>query len=291
MVKLSGRVVVLPVIDPALWRLIRQVEPQMKTTGAVYPVQGLTGLTQQWRCGERRLLVRRQPAPREALPGIDRQREFRLLRKLAQRGVVAAPLAFRSPWLLLRWLDGETPAAAAWQAQRGTLLQLVVRLHQLPPLGYRLNMTALLWRYWQLSAPHQRQPFWLKRLKTLTQRGEPEPLRLAPLHLDIHRENSVQSATGLQLIDWEYSADGDVALELALLQYGAVVDVAHWSVWRRQYAQAMLLNESLLAQQIVRWRPWVQLLIASWYTLRNQQIPDTTLAERAEAAWCRLKAG
>lgn len=36
-------------------------------------------------------------------------------------------------------------------------------------------------------------------------------LRLGPLHMDVHGDNIVRTASGLRLIDWEYAGDGDIA--------------------------------------------------------------------------------
>ena len=40
-----------------------------------------------------------------------------------------------------------------------------------------------------------------------------------------------------------------------------------------------------LAQQIGRWQPWLQLLMASWYQLRAEQSQDDTLQRLAQASW------
>ncbi|WP_257896521.1 phosphotransferase, partial [Enterobacter chuandaensis] len=49
----------------------------------------------------------------------------------------------------------------------------------------------------------------------LRKTGEPQPIRLSPLHMDVHAGNIVHTPEGGRLIDWEYAGDGDVALELA----------------------------------------------------------------------------
>ncbi|MBA2816745.1 phosphotransferase [Candidatus Pantoea persica] len=55
-------------------------------------------------------------------------------------------------------------------------------------------------------------------LHKLAPRGlTPRSLRLVPLHMDVHVDNLIAAGQGLHLIDWEYAADGDVALELATL--------------------------------------------------------------------------
>lgn len=275
-------------IDPALQRLIEQVYPAAQAAGSVSPLQGLTGLTQLLIVDDQRLLARRQPGEAEIIPGVCRQREYRLLRKLATRGLAAAPLGYRHPWLLLPWQPGDPPAEARWPQQLPALAERLARLHRLPPLGYPINLTALLWRYWQLSDAGSRHPRWLRALQRLSQRGEPRALRRVPLHLDVHRENLVLGAGGLRLIDWEYAADGDLALELCMLQCGQTIPTAHWAAWLSDYARRLQLNEVTLTQQIVRWRPWVRLLMASWYTLRSQQCQDVTLRALAQQAWQQI---
>ncbi|MCZ5371456.1 phosphotransferase, partial [Escherichia coli] len=59
------------------------------------------------------------------------------------------------------------------------------------------------------SDPARRTVGWLRMLKRLRKEREPRPLRLSPLHMDVHAGNLVHSASGLNLIDWEYAGDGD----------------------------------------------------------------------------------
>jgi thiamine kinase len=72
----------------------------------------------------------------------------------------------------------------------------------------------LLETYWQQCLPSRRTLFWLQQLKARRRQGEPLPLRLAPLHMDVMRQPGAQP-DGLRLIDWEYAGDGDIAMELA----------------------------------------------------------------------------
>ncbi len=95
------------------------------------------------------------------------------------------------------------------------LAALLYHLHQQPRFGWRIALSPLLAQYWSCCDPARRTPFWLRRLKQLQKNGEPRPLRLAPLHMDVHGDNIVLTSAGLRLIDWEYAGDGDIALELA----------------------------------------------------------------------------
>jgi thiamine kinase len=89
---------------------------------------------------------------------------------------------------------------------------MLYHLHQQPRLGWRSRYTRC------LNATGRPRLTGARRvagtLKRLRKAGEPQPLRLAPLHMDVHAGNIVHTA-GLRLIDWEYAGDGDVALELA----------------------------------------------------------------------------
>jgi len=265
--------------DPALQQLLTQHLPAALVAGNFLPLAGLTGLSGQIVWENSRLLARRQPD--YPLPLVDRQREFRLLRKLSAQGMVAAPLAVNREWLLLPWQAGE-PVTASLNTLRPSLLPLLNRLHHQPLTGYRLRLLPLLQRYWQLC--EQRHYRWQRALRRLQMRGEPQPLRLAPLHMDIHAGNLLHTPQGLRLIDWEYAGDGDVALELASLLYAS----GERDCWLRDYAQMARLSLPVLRQQTARWQPWLELLAASWYQLRAEQSQDAQLIAAAQDAWQQL---
>ncbi len=64
--------------------------------------------------------------------------------------------------------------------------------------------------------------------------------------MDVHSGNLVADEKGLHLIDWEYAADGDIALELAALCAAAP---EHKDSWLESYAQAAQLSPVQLARQ------------------------------------------
>lgn len=268
-----------PKINAALLKLITV------TTGEhdvkVIPLAGLTGQSCQIVTQQGRLLLR--PAPQPAIPFVDRQREGRLLRKLRPSGLVQRPLAGNRHGIILPWQDGEVISDAGFRAARPQVLALLQQLHQQPLTGYRLALLPLLWQYWQRC--QQRQHRWLRQLQRLTRQGEPQPLRLAPLHMDVHPANLIQSAQGLHLIDWEYAADGDVAFELAAV---CLSDPQRQTCWLREYAERMQLPLASLQHQVSRWQPWLHLLIASWYQLRAEQSGDVYLQQLAQQSWQQI---
>ncbi|MCU6671098.1 thiamine kinase [Enterobacteriaceae bacterium H4N4] len=209
------------------------------------------------------------------------RRQYHALRHLPAD--LAPQPHFVSPdWLAVDYLPGEVATTLPSVSELATML---TQLHRQPPFGWRITLMPLLEQYWLQAAPSRRTPQWLKWHKRLQKRGEPRPLRLSPLHMDVHAGNIVITRTGPRLLDWEYAGDGDIALELA-------------SVWtdnraQRQhllaaYAQAASLDLARLQRQVARWRPWVLMLMAGWFELRWQQTQDQQFIALADEIWRQL---
>lgn len=226
-------------------------------------------------------LVLRQSHNALATPAHFR-RQYHALRHLPAD--IAPQPSFYSPgWMAVDYLAGDIktalPAAPA-------LAAMLYHLHQQPTFGWRITLMPLLEQYWLQASPSRRTPLWLRWHKRLLNRGEPRPLRLAPLHMDVHAGNIVHTRVGSRLLDWEYAGDGDVALELA-------------SVWtdgdaERQallaaYARVAQLNLTQLRRQVKRWRPWVLMLMAGWFELRWQQSQDKQFITLADEVWRQLE--
>lgn len=271
-------------IDPALRQLIRRQFPAAEAAGSFSALHGLTGLTGRVTVGERVLLARRQA--QQPIPLVCRQREYRLLQRLAASGLAPAVYGYNRQWLLLEWLPGEVLEPREFPAQLPALLTLITHLHHQPLTGYPLQMLPLLQRYWQLC--RQQHPRWLRALHKLARQGEPRPLRLAPLHMDIHAGNLLQSVGQLRLIDWEYAGDGDIALELAALIAANALSITQSQQLLADYAARNQLNVTRLARQVQRWQPWLRLLMASWYQLRAEQTGDIHLQQLAADSWRAL---
>lgn len=100
--------------------------------------------------------------------------------------------------------------------------------------------------------------------------------------MDLHPGNIIQSEQGLRLIDWEYSADGDIALELATL---CLQEAPRAEAWVSAYAQLFTLDIERLRLQVKRWQPWLLLLQASWFQLRFEQTQSAAMSEQAAESW------
>ncbi len=262
--------------------LIARYLPAADAAGVI-SVAGLSGGSLRVTLTDCRLAARQ--APTTAMPGVSLARQYRAMKRLQRTGIGPRPWLLADGWLLSEWIEGEQHATyPPFPAVAGLLYDL----HHQPLYGWRISLSGLLEHYWLAAHPARRSPGWLRWLKRLRRRGEPAPLRLAPLHMDIHPGNLIHQGGRLRLIDWEYAGDGDVALELAAILSGIRADqgaqlVAH-------YAALAHLDPGLLARQTVRWRPWVSALMASWYECRWRQTGQQQFIQLADDAWRRLQA-
>ncbi|MCS4269901.1 MULTISPECIES: thiamine kinase [Raoultella] len=228
--------------------------------------------------GTRRLVLRQPHDP--AAPTSDFLRQYRALSRMPDT-LAPSPIFYSPRWMVVEYCVGEMKSALPPCPQ---LAGVLYHLHLQPCLGWRIALAPLLERYWQQSDCSRRTPRWLRWYKRLLRRGEPRPLRLAPLHMDVHAGNLVHTAGGLRLIDWEYAGDGDIALELAAVW----IDSARQRRLTAEYARLAKMNERQLWRQIQRWRPWVLMLMAGWYERRWQQTGDRQFIALADAAWRQL---
>ncbi|WP_139155200.1 thiamine kinase, partial [Salmonella enterica] len=150
----------------------------------------------------------------------------------------------------------------------------------------RIALSPLLAQYWSCCDPARRTPFWLRRLKQLQKNGEPRPLRLAPLHMDVHGDNIVLTSAGLRLIDWEYAGDGDIALELAAVW---VEDERQHRQLANAYAACARIDARQLWRQIRLWHPWVIMLKAGWFEYRWRQTGEQQFIRLADETWRQLR--
>lgn len=230
--------------------------------------------------GEQRLVLR-QDHDSQA-PAAHFRRQFRALRRLPA-DLVPKPVFFKQGWMAVEYLAGEIKSALP---DTPALASMLYHLHRQPCLGWRVALLPLLEQYWQQASPDRRTSFWLARLKRLRKAGEPRPLRLSPLHMDVHAGNIVHTQKGARLIDWEYAGDGDVALELAAVW---MPDEPSRGQLIKAYARCAQMDASVLAAQVRRWRPWVLMLMAGWFEMRFQQSKDKQFITLADDVWRQLQ--
>lgn len=208
-------------------------------------------------------------------------RQYRALSRLPAT-LVTRPRFYTPGWMAVDYLAGDVKSGLP---DADALAGLLYHLHQQPCFGWRVTLLPLLEQYWQCCDPARRTPDWLRRLKRLRTVREPRPLRLGPLHMDVHGGNLVHTASGLRLIDWEYAGDGDIALELAAVW---VDDALQHQQLVAAYAKRAHIDPRRLWRQVRLWHPWVMMLKAGWFEYRWQQTGEQQFTRLADETWHQL---
>ncbi|MGY5957469.1 thiamine kinase [Kosakonia sp. BK9b] len=209
-------------------------------------------------------------------------RQYRVFKHLPH-AIAPRGWLYTREWMVIDYLPGETRSELP---PGDELAALLYTLHSQPCFGWPISLLPLLEGYWQQSSATRRTLMWLRQLKRLRRQGEPRPLRLGPLHMDVHAGNLVHGPQGLRLIDWEYAGDGDVALELASVWMTSETQRHHLV---QDYAQRAAIAPNLLWRQVLRWRPWVLMLMAGWYECRWQQTGEQQFIALANEIWRQLQ--
>ncbi|CAM3875575.1 phosphotransferase [Rahnella bruchi] len=289
MVKSSGLVAVLfrinaELLQSELQQLIEKHYPAVNTAGfRLSPVAGLTGESWKITSPAGNLLARHQSYEKR-IAGADRQRESAILRHVARQKSGPCVRLYSPPWLIVDWIDGTplTEQDFATPATQQALSQTLVRLHQLAPSGYRLDLPQQFARYWQHIDRRRLTPRWLRLHHQMMSQTPPVSLKLALVHMDIHAGNVLNTPEGLRLIDWEYAANADIALELAAIVRGNDWNAQQQNTFLNEYVNAGGYQEiTLLQQQVNRWIPWVDYLMLMWFEVRWQQTGENQYREWA----------
>ncbi|PHM45940.1 hypothetical protein Xmau_00331 [Xenorhabdus mauleonii] len=242
-----------------------------------WEIKPLTGLTQgsyYITNGVHQMIGRAQTSQNRTL-GVNRLRENQILRRLSTSGIAPKVVAMNERWLLLEWVTGTkvTPAALSRPALLQSLAQAISILHRRPPLGYPLKFKQQIASQWQQIDRKRLSPGWLRLHKFFMAAKMPTALKIAPAHMDIHPDNLLITDKGIKLIDWEYAADVDIGLSLAVLFSGNQWDEIQQHTFLNYYCiQASGYSDiQRLQQQIKRWKPWVNYMMLMWYEVRWQQ--------------------
>ncbi|AUQ25931.1 phosphotransferase [Dickeya zeae] len=270
----------------ALQALLQQALPAVATAG--FHLQPVCGLSQQsWRVqSPAGIWLARGETPQGRQLGTSRQREFRVLRQLSGHALAPRPVCWRDGWLLVEWLAGSDVDASQFSQllAEGRLAALIARLHHQPRYGYPLALKRLIAHHWLHMDPARRSPQLKRACRWLIDTPLPAPLLMAPLHLDVHPGNLLCTTAGWRLIDWEYAADGDIGLELALLFRGCELDATQQQDFLQAYCRHWRgLSLASLRQQVARWQYWADYLVLMWFEVRWRQTGEQSYRQTADA--------
>ncbi|CUR53793.1 Thiamine kinase [Serratia symbiotica] len=237
------------------------------------------------------ILIKKKTIDKNAL-GISFSREAKFLYRCG-KNIGPKVLFYNNHWIIIEWIYGKEVTSKIFNSLNFShkLALIISQLHQQPLSGYYFNFKKQLLIYWNLLDKKRLTPAWLNCQKYFLKISLPTPLKLAPLHMDIHPGNIIFSLNGLKLIDWEYAMDGDIALEIAIL-----FRINNWTFkqcdyFLKYYTQYSYLNQFTLYNQIRNWLLWVDYLILMWFEVRWNQSGDIKylyLSEPFHRSFCLL---
>lgn len=193
--------------------------------------------------------------------GVDREREKQILLSLADQPWCPRALAVNEHWLLTPWMPGAPPKAGdqadlAWLAEALSAVQAV----EVP--GPVLNIADQI-RHLSHYAEHLEANF----IAAVEQRCRDYQLpdRLTLTHHDWHPGNLMIDGADWVLLDWEFAALGDPAMDLAALCSGFELSDDQ----SRQLAEVMEIQPPRLAQA----KALMAALAVVWYRANPSLAP------------------
>ncbi|OOR99870.1 hypothetical protein B0187_03435 [Haemophilus paracuniculus] len=213
--------------------------------------------------------VLRQPSQRAINLGVDFQQEVQILRLIAPLNIAPQVVAHTETFSLLQWIEGQSPREFSDHLLI-QLADLLAKLHQFSPLqavGFRqistrLNLAERCQFLWEQLSPCQQQA-----LPFSPPFPHIEPFGEAICHHDLHLGNLIQQGDHIYLIDWEYAALSDPALEFALLWANNPFNQDQQNRLLSRYLSQTGWEKTLFLAKIGEYQPLVTQLNQLWALL------------------------
>lgn len=203
-------------------------QTRQQAVRSISDLQGLTACSQQVTLANGEQFVLRSQTQRATDFGVNYQQEALLLCHLSPLGFSPKPIYCDENASLLAWIDGDVPTTFRPDLLR-KLARVMSQLHQFAissenlPLCLDGGQHGVPISFPQLDLAERCQFLWNK-LSPEKQQALPfsppfqpiTPFRQALCHHDVHLGNLIEQGERLFLIDWEYAALSDPALDLAL---------------------------------------------------------------------------
>lgn len=208
--------------------------------------------------------------------GAARQFEGDLLFSLQLLSFVPTVFHIGDDFLVLHWIEGLPPTK--WnEPHLARLADCLQQLHHFSVLHSTelsaLPQLDLIQRIFFLlqQLPAEQQGCWLMQLDKLKPFNDCDVQIVG--HHDLHRENIIVQADGsLKLLDWEYAAISNPALELAFMFANNDFNEKQQRYFLRRYthSNSLIGQDRTFTQSINLYLPWVKLLNRLWLQVRRQ---------------------
>ncbi|WGE31218.1 phosphotransferase family protein [Actinobacillus genomosp. 2] len=228
-------------------------------------LSGLTACSQQIQLASGERFVLRQQNERATAFGISYTQEVQILRYLTHLPFTPKVYYHNENASLLTWVEGNIPSHFSSSLLSKLALQLA-ELHLFPitqPLP-KLELAERCQFLWdKLSEQQQATLRFQPPFQTI------QPFTLAICHHDLHLGNFIEKNDRLYLIDWEYSAVSDPALEIAMLfsANAKILNEQQQTKFLRLYLQATKFNQKGFKQKMAEYHSAINQLNQLWFAI------------------------
>ncbi|WGE45742.1 phosphotransferase family protein [Actinobacillus equuli] len=226
---------------------------------------GLTACSQQIQLASGERFVLRQQNERATKFGINYAQEAQILNYLTRLPFTPKVYYHNENSSLLTWIEGNTPSRFSLSLLDKLASQLA-ELHLFPideslPKLDLAERCQFLWQ--KLSVQQQAVLRFHPPFQTI------QPFTLAICHHDLHLGNFIEKNGRLYLIDWEYSAVSDPALEIAMLfsANAQILNEQQQAAFLRLYLQATKFDEKGFKQKMAEYHSAINQLNQLWFAI------------------------
>ncbi|EPL6453173.1 phosphotransferase [Providencia rettgeri] len=224
-------------------------------------------------------LVARVDTYRQNALYVSRHKEARILRQIQHLPFAQAVVAHNAEWLVLAWSEGQHPSENMFYSRefQQELASIIATLHCSSLLTYTLPLRAEIAHYGERVDQQRFSPRWKRLHRDFLQKKMPKTLKLAPAHMDIHPKNIViREDEKLMLLDWEYTANTDIAFSLETYFQFNNLTVRQRQQFLTQYCdiQGAYHDKFQLTHHCNLWSPWVKYMTLMWYEVQWHESRD-----------------
>ncbi|QGM80177.1 choline/ethanolamine kinase family protein [Otariodibacter oris] len=226
---------------------------------------GLTACSQMVTLSNGERYVLRRQNERATNYGIDYQQEAKLLQLIKPLNIAPEPIYFDEESSLLYWIDGDVPKAFSSEL----LEKIAVHLAKLHTFDYQAVGSSTFIA--KLDLAERCQYLWnklplVKREKLPFSNDFPSiiPFTQSICHHDVHLGNLIEHGEQLFLIDWEYAAISDPALDIALFLQANALLAEEKSLFLKCYFNATGFDETAYLAKVEEYMPEIEKLNLLW---------------------------
>lgn len=249
--------------------ILNWLESQQKTIVFNNHLIGLTACSQQIQLSSGEQFVLRQQNERASTFGINYAHEAQILQHLTHLSFTPKVYYHTENCSLLHWIDGNIPTCFNSSLLHKLAVQLA-KLHLFPITASlpKLNLAQRCQFLWEKLTETQQT-----KLSFCPPFQEIQPFAQAICHHDLHLGNFVEKNNHLYLIDWEYSAVSDPALDIAMLFHANahLLNKKQQAKFLLTYLQTTKFNKKNFTQKMAEYHSAINQLNQLWFAVFEQE--------------------